>query len=106
MNKAEQVAMAYNDAQWDNYESESCYAYAIAEAHALGGIETYNSNDENTSFSFAPTRTFEFDDQSVAEVTYGSVFVISWEYKTKYKPLDKWFWMQYNANSVTHKPNQ
>ena len=73
--KAMVVAQEYDDAAWDGYHSEGCYRCAIATAHDLGGIETFNSNDENSMWSFAPTRTFEFDDGSCAEVTYGSVFV-------------------------------
>ena len=75
--KAEDVEQAYDAAQWENTHSEGCYALAVAAAHELGGIEVYNSNDENRSWSFAPTRTFEFDDSSSAQVTYGGVFVIA-----------------------------
>ena len=75
--KAEDVAEAYDAAAWDdNIHSEGCYALAVAAAHELGGIEIYNSNDGNSTISFAPTRTFEFDDLSSAQVTYGGVFVI------------------------------
>ena len=77
MNKAEQVEQAYDAAAWDNNtHSEGCYSLAIAAAHELGGVETYNSNDGQRSISFAPTRTFEFDDASSAQVCYGGVFVI------------------------------
>ena len=74
--KAQEVKQAYDAAQWDNISSEGCYALAVAAAHELGGIEVYNSNDGNRTISFAPTRTFEFDDSSSAQVTYGGVFVI------------------------------
>ena len=75
--KAEQVGQAYDDARWlANFSSEGCYIEAVATAHKLGGIEVYNSNDGNSSRSFAPTRTFEFDDLSSAQVTYSGVFVI------------------------------
>ena len=73
--KAEDVAEAYNAAQWDDISSEGCYALAVAAAHELGGVEIYNSNDGQSSISFAPTRTFEFDDASTAQVTYGGVFL-------------------------------
>ena len=73
--KAQEVERAYDEVQWDGIHSEGCYRCAIATAHDLGGIETFNSNDENSMWSFAPTRVFEFDDGSCAEVTYGSVFV-------------------------------
>ena len=64
--KAEYVKQAYDDAKWyDNMQSEGCYSLAIAAAHELGGVETYNSNDgESRAISFAPTRDFEFDDGS------------------------------------------
>ena len=76
--KAEDVEQAYDAAAWDdNIHSEGCYALAVAAAHELGGIEIYNSNDGNSTISFAPTRTFEFDDSSSAQVTYGGVFVIA-----------------------------
>ena len=75
--KAEDVAEAYDAAQWDNIHSEGCYALAVAAAHELGGIEVYNSNDGNSTISFAPTRTFVFDDASSAQVCYGGVFVIA-----------------------------
>ena len=77
MNKAEQVEQAYDDACWfANFSSEGCYREAVDTALELGGIELYNSNDGNSSWSFAPTRDFEFDDGSSVQVTYGGVFVI------------------------------
>lgn len=78
INKAEQVKQAYDAAQWDNISSEGCYSRAVATAWELGGVETANSNDDgnNRTYSFAPTRTFEFDDASSVQVTYGGVFVI------------------------------
>ena len=76
--KAEDVEQAYDAANWEEgIHSEGCYALAVAAAHELGGIEIYNSNDYNSSWSFAPTRTFEFDDLSMAQVTYGGVFIIA-----------------------------
>ena len=73
--KAMNVEQAYDDAAWGhNIHSEGCYALAVDAAQNLGGIEIYNSNDNNSSWSFAPTRTFEFDDLSTAQVTYGGVF--------------------------------
>ena len=75
--KAEDVAEAYDAAAFDNCHSEGCYSLAIAAAHDLGGVETYNSNDGNRTISFAPSRTFEFDDSSSAQITYGGVFVIA-----------------------------
>ena len=73
--KAQDVEQAYDAAQWDNIYSEGCYALAVAAAHEFGGVEIYNSNDGNSTISFAPTRTFEFDDSSSAMVTYGGVYV-------------------------------
>ena len=73
--KAMNVKQAYDVAAWEhNTHSEGCYALAVDAAHSLGGIEIYNSNDNNSSWSFAPTRTFKFDDASTAYVTYGGVF--------------------------------
>ena len=75
--KAQDVEQAYDAAQWDdNLHSECCYALAIATAHEFGGVEIANSNDGNSTISFAPTRTFEFDDSSSAQITYGGVYVI------------------------------
>ena len=74
--KAQDVEQAYDAAQWDNIDSEGCYSLAIAAAHEFGGVEIYNSNDGNRTISFAPTRTFEFDDSSSVQVTYGGVYVI------------------------------
>ena len=77
MNKAEQVEQAYDDACWfANFSSEGCYREAVDTALELGGIELYNSNDGNSSWSFAPTRDFEFDDGSSVQVTYGGVWCI------------------------------
>ena len=76
--KAEDVSEVYDAAAWDdNIHSEGCYALAVDAAQNLGGIEIHNSNEGNSSWSFAPTRTFEFDDASAAQVTYGGVFVIA-----------------------------
>ena len=75
--KAQDVEQVYDTAAWDdNIYSEGCYSLAIAAAHELGGVEVYNSNDGNSTISFAPTRTFTFDDSSSAMVTYGGVYVI------------------------------
>ena len=75
--KAMDVEQVYDTAQWDdNIHSEGCYSLAIAAAQELGGIEVYNSTDGHSTISFAPTRTFEFDDGSSAQVCYGGVFVI------------------------------
>lgn len=75
--KAMDVEQAY-DAAYDNISSEGCYSRAVAAAWKLGGVEVYNSNDDgnNSTYSFAPTRTFEFDDASSVQVTYGGVFII------------------------------
>ena len=75
--KAMDVEQAYDTAAWDNNtHSEGCYSLAIAAAHEFGGIEIYNSNDGNSTISFAPTRTFEFDDSSIAQITYGGVYAV------------------------------
>ena len=75
--KSAEVEQAYDCAAFDNCHSEGCYGLAVAVAQELGGLETYNSNDGKSSgISFAPTRTFEFDDGSKVEITYGGVFVI------------------------------
>ena len=74
--KAQDVEQAYDDAQCDNISSEGCYSRAIAAAYELGGIEVANSNDGQSSISFAPTRTFEFNDGSSVYVSYGGVYVI------------------------------
>ena len=75
--KAMQVENAYDEAAFEhNTHSEGCYALAVDAAQNLGGVETSNSNDNNSSWSFAPTRTFEFDDLSTAQVTYGGVYVL------------------------------
>ena len=75
--KAMDVEQAYDEANYENISSEGCYSLAVAAAHELGGIEVANSNDGNSSISFAPTRTFVFDDSSSAQVTYGGVWCIS-----------------------------
>lgn len=79
MNKAEKVEAAYDDACWfENFSSEGCYREAVDTAHELGGVEVFNSNDSNdgnSSKSFAPTITFKFDDLSTAQVTYGGVWL-------------------------------
>ena len=77
INKAEKVEQAYDDAAWfANFSSEGCYREAVDTALELGGVEVFNSNDGNSSWSFAPTRTFEFNDASSVQVTYGGAFVI------------------------------
>ena len=74
--KAENVKQVYYEAKYTkDSHSEGCYALAVDAAHSLGGIETSNSNDNNSAWSFAPTRTFEFDDLSSASVTYSGVYV-------------------------------
>ena len=73
--KAMNVEHVYYDAAWGhNIHSEGCYALAVDAAQNLGGIETSNTNDGNSSISFAPSRTFEFDDSSSVYITYGGVW--------------------------------
>ena len=75
--KAMDVEQAYYAAVLDyNIHLEGCYALAVAAAHDLGGIEVYNSNDGNSTISFAPTCNYEFDDGSKVQITYGGVFLI------------------------------
>ena len=75
--KAMNVEQAYDDAAWGhNIHSEGCYALAVDAAQNLGGIETSNTNDGNSTKSFAPSITFVFDDLSSAYVTYGGVYVL------------------------------
>ena len=71
--KAAQVEQVYDAALRDNLYSKDCYAAAMEAAEALGGNEIDNSNmtDSHTS-----KITFEFGDLSIAQVTYGGVFVI------------------------------
>ena len=78
LNKAETVEQAYYDAcsLVNFFRTEGCYREAIDTAHELGGIEIYNSNDYNSSISFAPIRTFQFDDLSRAQIEYDGVFII------------------------------
>ena len=74
--KAMDVVQAYDDACWfASFSSEGCYREAVDTAHELGGIEIANSNEGNSSKSFAPTITFKFDDLSTAQVTYGGVWL-------------------------------
>ena len=75
INKADTVKQVYYEAKYTkDSHSEGCYALAIAAAHEFGGVEIYNSNDGNSSISFAPSRTFEFDDSSSVYITYGGVW--------------------------------
>ena len=77
MNKAQQVEQAYDVAQWQhNTHSEGCYALAVHTAWELGGVEVQNSNDGQGSTSYAPSRTFEFDDSSSIYIMYGGTYVI------------------------------
>ena len=76
--KAQQVDAVYYEAAWDNHtHSEGCYALAVHTAWELGGVEVQNSNDDEGSISFAPSRTFEFDDSSSIYIMYGGTYVIA-----------------------------
>ena len=68
LTKAEQVVLAYNDASYD-YDSEACYCFARATAQELGGVEIYNSNDDE----YHPGREFKFEDNSLAYITLAGV---------------------------------
>ena len=74
--KAEQVDAVYYEAARENTITEGCYALAVYTAIELGGVEVQNSNEGNSSKSFTPTRTFEFDDSSSVYVSYGGTCVI------------------------------
>ena len=76
--KAENVKQVYYEAKYTkDSHSEGCYALAVDAAQNLGGIETSNTNDGNSSISFAPSRTFEFDDSSSVYIMCGGVYVIA-----------------------------
>ena len=75
LNKAQQVEQAYDVAWGNSSSSETCYALAVTAAYELGGIEVYNSNG-NSTISFAPTRTFVFDDSTSAYIVYSGVYVV------------------------------
>ena len=72
--KAKQVEQAYDAALRENLYSKGCYARAIDAAVALGGIEIYNSPITESCTSKV---TFEFNDASSVQITYGGVFVIA-----------------------------
>ena len=75
--KAEEVEQVYDTAAWDNdTHSEGCYALAVHAAWELGGIEVCNANDGNSSTSYAPSRTFEFDDSSSIYIMCGGAYVV------------------------------
>ena len=75
--KAQEVEQVYDVAQWDNHVySEGCYALAVAAARELGGVEVQNANDDGST-SYAPSRTFEFDDNSSVYIMCGGVCVIT-----------------------------
>ena len=75
--KAMEVEQVYDTAAWEHTtHSEGCYALAVDAAHKLGGIELSNSNVYDSSWSFSPTRTFEFADSSPEQFTYGGVCVL------------------------------
>ena len=75
--KAEQVEQVYDTAHFENNtHSEGCYALAVHTAIELGGVEVQNSNDDGST-SFAPSRTFEFDDASSIYIMCGGTYVIA-----------------------------
>ena len=76
LNKAETVEQVYDDAAWGNgTHSEGCYALAVHTAWELGGVEVQNANDDGST-SYAPSRTFEFDDSSSIYIMCGGTYVI------------------------------
>ena len=76
MTKAEKIEQVYDVAQWQhNTHSEGCYSLAVHAAWELGGVEVQNANDDGSK-SFAPSRTFVFDDGSEAYVSYSGVYVV------------------------------
>lgn len=74
--KAMNVEQAYYTAAWDNNtHSEGCYSLAVHAAWELGGVEVQNANDDGST-SYAPSRTFEFDDSSSIYIMCGGTYVI------------------------------
>ena len=73
--KAIQVKRAYDDIAQKGMNNSVCYGYAVEVARELAGVEIDNSNNKSSAKSFAPMITFEFDDSSTVEVTYGGVFL-------------------------------
>ena len=74
--KASYVKHEYSVPAALHCSSEVCYTLAVAAAHRVHGIEITNSNDGQRTISFA-TRTFVFDDSSIAQITYGGVWCIN-----------------------------
>ena len=75
--KAEKVESVYEEAVWgNNSSSEGCYSLAVHAAWELGGVEVQNANDGQRSTSYAPSRTFEFDDSSSIYIMCGGTYVI------------------------------
>ena len=70
--KAMKVEEAYYNAAADKATLKSCHRHAVSTALNLGGIVI--DNTDNSVNDFAPIVTFEFNDASTAEVTYGGVF--------------------------------
>ena len=76
INKAEQVEQVYDEAAFEhNTHSEGCYSLAVHAALELGGVEVQNANDDGST-SYAPSRTFEFDDSSSIYIMCGGTYVI------------------------------
>ena len=73
--KAQDVEQVYDAAQYEDCSSEGCYALAVDAAWELGGVEVQNANDDGST-SYAPSRTFEFDDSSSIYIMCGGTYVI------------------------------
>ena len=75
MNKAEKIEQVYDVAQQRSTPSGGCYSLAVHAAWEFGGVEVQNANGDGST-SYAPSRTFAFDDGSSVFIMYGGVYVI------------------------------
>jgi len=55
---------------YQDFYKDGGYSYAVRACEMEGGHMIYNSNDNNSAISFAPTLKYQFKDGSVLRIDY------------------------------------
>ena len=65
----------YEEERFENFYEDGGYSYAIHASQMEGGKEIFNSNDNNSLVSFAPTIKYAFNDGSILRIDYSGVAI-------------------------------
>ena len=80
---AHKIFEEVQEENFENFHKDGGYSYAVRACEMEGGRMIYNSNDNNSAISFAPTLKYQFKDGSVLRIDYSGVSIELDEERTK-----------------------